>query len=147
MSLAALDHIRHERHTAERSRNALQFLWRFRRLDKQYVRAGVTVGRSTGNCPLETFYRNCIGSSDYQCFTCVASIECSLYFANHFLRRDQRLAVEMSATLGECLVLKLDCVCSRAFKKAHRAANIKRVAIAGIRIDDKAGANAISDHG
>ena len=52
-------------------------------------------------------------------------------------RRDQRLAVEMAAALGEVLVLELDRVGAGALELAHGAHDIERIAVAGVGIDDQ----------
>ena len=53
----------------------------------------------------------------------------------------------MTATLGKILVLNLNRARPSALKQAHGAADVERVAVAGIRVDDQIGANAIVNHG
>ena len=74
-------------------------------------------------------------------------IERGLDLADHLLRRDQGLVVEMAATLGEGLILDLDRIRPGALEQAHRARHVEGIAVAGIRIDDEMAADAIADQG
>ena len=96
---------------------------------------------------LETLDGDCVSPGDHQSFARVPRIESGLDLANHFLRRDQRLVVEMPASLGKCLIFELNRVRPRALEQADRAADVQRVAVAGISIDDERGADTIADHG
>ena len=74
-------------------------------------------------------------------------IERRLDLADHLLRRDQRLVVEVAAALRERLILDLDRIRAGALEQAHRARHVERIAVAGIRIDDEMAADAIADQG
>ena len=67
----------------------------------------------------------------------MARIERRLDLADHFGGRDQRLVVEMAATLGKVLILDLDRIGAGALEQADRALDIERIAVAGIGIDDR----------
>src|SRR5262245_4580304 len=75
----------------------------------------------------------------------MSGIESSVDLAAHLLRRDQRLAVEMAATLGEILVLELDSVGAGALERAHCAHDVDRVAVAGVGVDDQMRGYALAD--
>ena len=53
----------------------------------------------------------------------------------------------MPAALRKCLILELDRPRPRALEQADCPTNVQRVAISGIGINDKIGANAIADRG
>src|SRR5665213_333185 len=75
----------------------------------------------------------------------MAGIDRRLDLIGHLGGRDQRLIVEMSATLGKTLIFDLDRLRARLLKQTHRAIDSERVAVAGIGIDNEIGVDAVAD--
>ena len=103
------------------------------------------VARRALDRALEALDRDRIGARDDQRVGEARVSSAALILPDHLVGRDQRLAVEMAAALGEILVLELDRGRARALERAHRAHDIERVAVAGIGIDDQVRADAIAD--
>src|SRR5262249_44302358 len=115
--------------------------------DKQYVCTRITVTDGPRNGAIEALDRYSIGSGNHQSFARASCIEGCLDFPDHFFWRYERFVVEVPATLGECLILELNRPCTGALEQTHRPSNVERVAVSGIGINNKIGANTIADHG
>ena len=144
--LAALDHVGHQRHRrAERRDDAGEIVARFRRLDEQHVGAGLAIHRGALDRAVEALDRHRVGARDDQRLARAARIDRGADLAAHLLRRDQRLAVEMAAALGEVLVLELDRGGAGALELADGAMDVQRVAVAGVGVDDQVRGHAVAD--
>ena len=116
-----------------------------RRLDEQHVGAGFAIERGARDGALEALDGDRVGAGDDQRVAGAARIDRRLDLADHVLRRNQRLVVEMAAALGKILVLDLDGVGAGALQQPHGALDIERIAVAGVGIDDEMRADAVAD--
>ena len=117
-----------------------------RRLDEQHVGAGLAIERARARWRAS---KPSTATASVRAMISVsrerARIDRRLDLADHFLRRDQRLVVEMAAALGEVLVLELDGVGAGALEQTHGALDIERIAVAGVGVDDEMRADAVAD--
>ena len=136
-SLAGFRHVDQQRNALAKARaNRLHLFDRPRTVDKKHVGACLEVRLAARQRRLEAFDGDCIGASDDDEIGVLTHITRSADFLRHFLDWNERLALEMSATLGPHLILDVDSGHPCALELTHRAPRIDGIAEARVRIAD-----------
>jgi hypothetical protein len=104
---------------------------------EQRIGAGLVVACGALDRALEAFDRDRVRAGDHERLARAPGIERRADLAAHLVRSDQSLTVEMPAPLRKILVLELNRVGARLLEPAHRAHDIERVAVTGVRINDE----------
>ncbi|MNS99289.1 hypothetical protein D3C72_1336880 [compost metagenome] len=144
--LAAFHHIGQQRHPGGKARaGRLHLFGRAQRFDEERVGARFQIGFGAVQRGFQAVDGHRVGTRQDQRGRIHPRIHRRAQLAAHFGGGDHRLAVEMAAALGKGLVFQLDHRGARAFKAAHRALRVQRIAKARVGIHDDRRGHALGD--
>src|SRR5690606_28831389 len=112
---------------------------------KGHVRTCLDIAVRAFQCVLYAVDRDRVSAGDDLEVAVQTGIGRSLDLLDHFVGRDDRLAGEVAALLGEVLVLKLDAGRTGPFIGAHGAVGVDRIAEAGIAVNEQGDVYSIGD--
>ncbi len=104
-------------------------------LHKDRVRTRVHVELGTGDCIVHAFDGHRIGPRDDH--QVAARLDGGRDFGRHVARVNEVLAVQVSAFLGQHLILDVHGARTNLLKGAHHVHDVERLAIAGIAVDEQ----------
>ena len=115
-------------------RDSLELLLRDGRLHEEQVGTRLAIGVGPIERRLEAFHGASVRTRDDQEVPVVASVDRGLHLLDHLREGDHGLALEMSAALGEDLILELDRARAGALVEAKGAVEVQRIAESGVAV-------------
>ena len=106
-------------------------------LGEDRVRAGLDIGGRAGDGGIQAFDVFCIGARHDEKILVPTRVDRGIYFLHHRVPADQQLIVEMTAALGQYLILDMASGKTRLLQLADRACDVHRLAEAGIGVDQR----------
>jgi hypothetical protein len=116
-------------------------------LGEQRIDAAGQVGLGALERGVQALDRQRVGARQDQGVGAAPRVQRRAQLAAHLGRGHHGLAVQVTTTFGETLVLELDHRRTRTLEGAHRALRVQRVAEAGVGVDDDRHAHTLGDAG
>ena len=126
----------HQKRSVDPAADLVQLGGRLGRLDEDHVGAGLAVELGALKRRLEPEHLAGVGAGDDEQRVVGAGVEGGVQLGHHLGRRDDLLAGEVAAALGEGLILELNRVGAAPLERLHGPTDVQRSAEPGVGVDD-----------